>query len=38
MFTARTGGKEPVDAVTQAIEAVTNAAQNAEEEEKKSRA
>jgi hypothetical protein len=34
MFTARAGG-EPVDAVTQAVEAVTNAAQNAEKEEKK---
>jgi GTP cyclohydrolase III len=34
MFTARAGG-EPVDAVTQAVEAVTNVAQNAEKEEKK---
>ena len=34
MFTARAGG-EPVDAVTQVVEAVTNAAQNAEKEEKK---
>src|SRR5258708_5800332 len=34
MFTARAGG-ERVDAVTQAVEAVTNAAQNAEKEEKK---
>jgi hypothetical protein len=34
MFTARAGG-EPVDAVTQVVEALTNAAQNAEKEEKK---
>src|SRR6202051_4127668 len=33
MFTARAGG-ERVDAVTQAVQAVTNAAQNAETEEK----
>jgi hypothetical protein len=34
MFTARAGG-ERMDAVTQAVEAVTNAAQNAEKEEKR---
>jgi hypothetical protein len=34
MFTARAGG-ERMDAVTQAVEAVTNAAQNAEKAEKK---
>jgi hypothetical protein len=40
MFTARAGGKSEWDAVTQAVEALTNAAQNArnqnaEKEEKK---
>jgi hypothetical protein len=34
MFTPRAGG-ERVDAVTHAVEAVTNAAQNVEKEEKK---